>query len=130
MRFTVSGIVIPGVGDHSAMLVDVEMEGVIDVQPKWNNRRQILIDSGDDAVISNDLKEEFYHVAPACIDFIEKLGGSIPMPSVDEVTDIFINTVDDIRKRNATFIIKVMSEGKSPERCKASRDVQYALNRV
>ena len=47
LRFTVTGMVIPGVGDHDAMIVDVEAVGVYDIRPQWSNRRKIIIDHGD-----------------------------------------------------------------------------------
>ena len=60
LRFTVTGFVLPGVGDHDAMIIDVEHTSVMKIEQKWNNKRTVLYNTGTPEVIDLELENEFY----------------------------------------------------------------------
>ena len=129
MRFTVSGMVLPGVGDHDACVMDVEMEGVINIKPKWSNKKKVLVDQGDIPTIISELKEEFTDVSPEALDFLEAHEEAFGIPSLDELADIFLKRVERVRERHAVYVERNMPEHKA-SKCKQTREVQYELNRV
>ena len=63
LRFSVAGMVIPGVGDHDACVIDVEFESTTEIRQKWSKNHKILVDSGDRTTVSEELEQEFSHLS-------------------------------------------------------------------
>ena len=56
-NFTVSGIVIDGVSDHQAIVVDISSSTIVTKREVWCKKR-VITDRGDDEIISDQLEHE------------------------------------------------------------------------
>ena len=60
-RFSVSGIVIDGVGDHDAMVIDVTSTNIKSLKQAWV-KRKVVVDRGDPDKIKADLQAELVNL--------------------------------------------------------------------
>ena len=138
VRYTVRGMVVPGVGDHSAMIVDILFESTINIVSKWI-KREVVTDSGDPGAISAELEYLFSgyeHWLQQLENEDDPTGSSskshyeFTEKDVGDIAQDIVTKIERSRELNQTKVLKVMPEGKKPTLCKYSRQVQYQLNRL
>ena len=97
LLFTVNGVVVDGVGDHRAMVVDVTSAELSPKKELWG-RRRVITDRGDKDKIGVDLEASFELFDQY---LVEKLVAN--QPNLDEIVKIFSSKVDQVRESNYSY---------------------------
>ena len=129
IRFTVTGMVVPGVGDHSAMVVDIESAEIVNIKPQWNKRR-VVLDEGDPKCVEMDLRSELN-------GYFDEFGQHLLLSTFinnEGLTSWMANDIMEkvkyVRERHQTAVVRTMPEGVERIKTKSQREVQYRLNKV
>ena len=122
---TMSGTVVDGVSDHSAIVLDINSSKIESISESWFEKR-VVISRGDTDVISEQLMTEL-----SSLTRVEAESAGHEQKDLDEFTEKFNEIITMVRERNTTYKVVTLPEHKNKRtHCRKMRQVQYYLNKV
>ena len=124
-KFTISGMVVDGVGDHMAMIIDINSSNILAKREIWCKKR-IVVDRGNNEVIAEELAIRFSTYNEYLLDSLSPIQSNI-----DILAERFVRTIQKVREENCTYRTLFLPEHRNKRtRCRKTRQVQYYLNKV
>ena len=122
LRFTIEGTVIPGVADHSAMVIDISAPNIMNLKPSWLTRTFITHEDTDG--ITSEMKSSF-----TGHDWLGWQNISWDQVQLDRYMSWLMTNVSQTRFEYQERTTKTLPEDKKAM-SKSARRAQYALNKV
>ena len=124
-KITMSGVVVDGVSDHSAIVVDINSSTITSLAESWYKKR-VVVSGGDTEIIGDQLTNDLSKLTRVEADRLDP-----SQKSLDNFTEIFSKIVADVRERNTTYKEVMLPEHRNKRtHCRKMRQVQYYLNKV
>ena len=125
LRFGVTAVVCPGVGDHCEIHVEVASDGLVREDAKWS-RRRVVVDSGQYEVVDMHLRAKLNGFD---LDFVD----SFPFINqwlLDKLLEQWDRVVKEVRFVEETAIFRNFPSEPGPLKGKEQREWQFCKNKL
>lgn len=129
-NFSILGAVLPGLGDHDEMLIEISSQIIRPDSPKWF-RKEIVVDEGDPILIQMHLQSKLSSINPDWIKQNYEHEGKLSSQAVcDQIFRYFRDTISEVRTKCRKVIYRNLPEGPGPLKSREERRVQLLENKI